>query len=67
MNKLNSLEFKTSLEELKEIELLEIDGGIIPPAILVIGAIGGTITATNELWKFSGGIVQGFKDGFYGR
>ncbi|WP_042479079.1 hypothetical protein [Bacillus ndiopicus] len=66
MNKLGTLEFNSSLDELNQTELIEVEGGAVS-ALTVAGLVGGGIVLVNEVWKFSGGLVQGFKDGFSGR
>lgn len=49
--------------ELNTEETMKVDGGVLPQWIVIAGTVGGLVATANELWKFSGGFVQGFKDG----
>lgn len=53
----NKLNMESNLIELTNEEMLEVDGGNWL-------AIGGAAAALNELWKFSGGFVEGAKEGW---
>jgi lactobin A/cerein 7B family class IIb bacteriocin len=59
------MNFDSNLTELEFNEMLEIEGGVNPWA--VVAAAGGVVAGLNELWKFSGGFVKGFKDGVRGK